>query len=90
MCDERDLCQMFDYLHLLEGLEQSATVTDCSMIQAIRIASWSGMKGMRLAATSSVPVVAYVARGTAPRSHNSLLTEHLVQSSAGHRRRPSR
>ena len=32
MCDERDLCQMFDYLHLLEGLEQGATVTDCAMI----------------------------------------------------------
>lgn len=28
MCDERDLCQMFDYLHLLEGLEQGATVID--------------------------------------------------------------
>src|SRR3982074_186849 len=32
MCDERDLCQMFDYLHLLEGLEQGAAVTDCAMI----------------------------------------------------------
>ncbi len=31
MCDQRDLCQMFDYFHLLEGLEQG-TVTDCSMI----------------------------------------------------------
>jgi len=34
----------------------------------------------RLAATSSVPVVAYVVKGPYPESHNSLLTEHLVQS----------
>jgi hypothetical protein len=32
MCDERDLCQVFDYLHLLEGLEQGAPVTDSAMI----------------------------------------------------------
>ena len=40
------------------------------------------MKGMRLAATSSVPVVAYVAKRDYPESHNSFLTQHLVQSSA--------
>ncbi len=33
MCDESDLCQMFDYLHLLEGLEQGASVADCTMIR---------------------------------------------------------
>ena len=33
MCDESDLCQMFDYLHLLKGLEQCAAVTDCTVIR---------------------------------------------------------
>ena len=33
MRDESDLCQMFDRLHLLEGLEQGASITDCTMIR---------------------------------------------------------
>jgi hypothetical protein len=32
MCDERDLCQMLDCLHLLESLGQRATVERCPEI----------------------------------------------------------
>jgi hypothetical protein len=32
MCDERDLCQMLDCLHLLESLGQRATVEGCPEI----------------------------------------------------------
>src|SRR5258707_9277586 len=32
MRDERYICQMLDYLHLLKGLQYGSAVTDCAMI----------------------------------------------------------
>jgi hypothetical protein len=81
MCDESDLCQMFDYLHLLKGFQQGSAITDCAVIgHKDSVMVWDERDETSCHLFGSGCGVCR--KWDYPESHHSFLTQHLFQSPA--------
>ena len=81
MGDERDLREMLDGLHLLEGFEQGAAIADCTVIghEDSVVEGKEGDEAGRYLAGAGRGVGC---EGNDTEGHHGFLTEHLLEAAA--------